>query len=176
MADETELNITLKADGSQAVSTAGQVKDAYAELVSAINSMGAQVSSAVNGVSSSLEKMASATNTHANTTKNGLSKIHDETKGLTAGMQAFGEQFEHAFSAKTLLEEFAHGLVGIVGPLALVEAGLEAVKEVVHEIVEFSKEGIIKADVLRDLSLGIDTFTHRVGSGSETLEFFEKNL
>jgi hypothetical protein len=185
MADDTvQVRIEGADDSAPAISSA---QAGFAAYTAAVVSGAAQITAATGAATAAIQAQATATQTaaaqaaanvgaaanaiqgHAAATANALS-------GLNAGLSAFASKFEEAFSAKALLSEMATNILSIVGPLAILEAGAEAVKEVFHEIVEFTKEATLHADAYRDLGLTLGIIEGGAQKGAEVYEFFESRL
>ncbi len=169
MSDEIGIGVAITGDPSGGVAALKTVEDAGNEYEAAILRIAQNVTVGLDSVVRKLDDLGKA---H----KEAADKAKESSDGLADALNSVGKKFEDAFSLKALLGEMASGIVGIIGPVALLGAGLEAVKEVFSEIVDFSKEGIGFADQFRDLGLTLSIIEGGARQGGDAYQYFEQRL
>ncbi len=170
--DDLQLKITAEDQSAPAFQSVERNLDSFSQLMLAqTRDLAAEIGKvtlAVTGIGDALAKQGHQIQAHAHETHQHLSSMED-------GFNHVGKSIEEAFSAETIIGELGTSFFSVLAPLALVEAGVEAVHKAMEELYEFSKEGIVKADEIRDLGLSLGVLTGSAHRGAEAMEFFERN-
>jgi hypothetical protein len=96
--------------------------------------------------------------------------------GINHALEEISEKFTKSFNAGTVIGEIGAGAIAAIAPLALLEKSIEFIHEGLSKLLEFTKEGILKADEVRDLGLSLSIVTGGAHQAGEAMEFFESHV
>lgn len=175
MSDDASVTVAINGEynAGPAVSAAVAGVDSLAQE---IQKAAALIAGETAKVGKSIDQMGAKIESGFKSNAEHSKKLHDEVKGLGAMFEEAGSKFEHAFSGSAILGELAGGVLAVVGPMAILELAVEGVHKAFEVLVDLGKEGIVKGDEIRDLSLSLGVFTGSSEKGAEALEFFEKRM
>src|SRR5436305_3604058 len=172
---DTELNVAIKAtdETGSAVESSEKRMDAFSQM---FLQMTREVTGEISKMTGELSKIGSTMERATNDIGKHTHATHKNLNDLEDGFHKLGASVERAFSPGHLVEELGDSVLRVVGPLAILEAGVESVHAAFERLVDFAKEGIAKADEVRDLQLSLGVVSGGAGKASEAMEFFEKRM